>query len=150
MGIVVEKLLSADARSNVVVDCVSLVDREVASKSGLTGIMIKGGYKTFKAIKPSIVKDAVEILLDYFVPVMDGHYEEYLKADPGKSTPFASWAKERDMRLADDMLKITDEMMNRSSKTVIKKIYSGMRTIAQKNVALAVPGIAGIIVKHVD
>ena len=64
MGVLKDTLLQTDNRPVVIQDCADLVDREVARKKGVTGMMIKGGYKAFKAIKPSIVTDAVDILLD--------------------------------------------------------------------------------------
>ena len=149
MGTVKDKLLESDIRPKVVVDCVYLVDGQVASKKGVTGMMIKGGYKAFKATKPTIVSDAVEILLDDFVEVLDGHWDEYLSSHPDRSTPFDMWAGSRDLRVADDMLTVTDAIMNRSQKTALRKIYNGLRSVAQKNVAQAVPEVARLIVKYV-
>ncbi len=148
MGAVKDKLLEDGIRPAVVKDCASLVDGQVASKKGVTGMMIKGGYKAFKAIKPSIVVDAVEILLDDFVVVLDGHYTEYKDLYPDGSPSFDTWATTNDKRVADDMLKVTDDLMDRSKKTAIKKIYKGMRNVAQKNVTVAVPDVARLIVKY--
>lgn len=149
MGRLKDKLLENGSRGGVVQDCVSLVDNQVNSKSGVTGMMIKGGYKAFKAIKPTIVKDAVEILLDDFALVLDKHYDEYLTEQPDKAKDFESWAVARDRKIADDMLGITDGMMERSNKKAISKIYKGMRKVAEKNVAEAVPDMARLILKHV-
>lgn len=149
MGMLKDKLLENGARDSVVVDCVHLVDHQVASKSGVTGLMIKGGYKAFKAIKPTIVKDAVNILLEDFVVVLDRHYDEYRSEEADKSKSFEIWAVGRDRKIADDMLGITDGMMERSNKKAIRKIYQGMRKVAEKNVAEAVPDMAHLIVKHV-
>ena len=149
MGLLKDKLLENGSRTVVVQDCVVLVDKQVAAKKGVTGMMIKGGYKAFKAIKPTIVKEAVEILLDEFVVVLDHHYDAYLAEDAAQSTSFESWATSRDHKIADDMLGITDGMMERSNKKAIKKIYQGMRKVAEKNVAEAVPDMARLIVKHV-
>ena len=52
------------------------------------------------------------------------------------------------MQLADDLLGVTDALMNRSRKRALVKIYRGLRGVAQKQVAIAVPGIARIVVKH--
>ncbi|MCP4599927.1 MAG: hypothetical protein GY847_05205 [Proteobacteria bacterium] len=150
MGVVKNKLLESNVRPDVVADCVKLVDAEVASKKGVTGFMIKGGYKAFKALKPSIVKEAVEHLLDDFVTVLDHCYDEYCEASPDKSVLFEKWADKNDTRIADDMLGVTDSIMEQSNKTALKKIYNGMRGVAQRNVAQAVPGVARLIVKYVD
>ncbi len=148
MGILKEKFSPPEQRPLLIADCVKLVDSEVAAKSGVTGLMIKGGYKAFTTIMPRMVENAVDVLLDEFVVVLDRHYDTYLKAIPDKKTPFEAWAKNRDVTIADDLLKITDEIMNRSNKTAIKKIYSGMRKVAQKNVAEAVPGIGRLVMKN--
>jgi len=149
MGIVKETLLKEETRPKVVEDCVRLVDAEVAAKRGVTGFMIKGGYKTFKAIKPRIVRDAVELLLDDFVGIIDGHHEQYLAEHADRSPGFDSWAKRRDERIAEDLLGVTDRMMERSKKTAIKKIYSGLRGAAKRNVAEAVPAVGRLVIKHV-
>jgi hypothetical protein len=148
MGILKDKLSQPEMRPRLIADCVTLVDQEVASKSGVTGFMIKGGYKAFTTIMPRMVENAVDVLLDEFLVVLDRHYDTYSKAVPDKKTPFESWAKARDVTIAEDLLKITDEIMNRSSKTAIKKIYSGMRKVAQRNVADAVPGIGRLVTKN--
>ena len=149
MGIVKETLLKEDARPKVVEDCVKLVDAEVAAKKGVTGFMVKGGYKAFKAIKPRIVRDAVEILLDDFTGIIDEHYDEYLGEHEDKAVGFDSWAKRRDSRIAEDLLGVTDGMMERSKKTAIKKIYKGLRSTAKRNVAEAVPAVGRLVIKHV-
>lgn len=148
MGILKDKLSQPERRPQIIADCVRLVDGEVASKSGVTGLMIKAGYKAFTTIMPRMVENAVDVLLDEFVVVLDRHYDAYLNAEPEKKTPFDSWAKKRDTVIADDLLKITDEIMNRSNKNAIKKIYSGMRKVAQRNVADAVPAIGRLVLKY--
>ncbi len=147
MGVVAERLLDPGKRPEVIKDCAALVDSEVASKKGVTGMMIKGGYKAFKTLKPRIVPEAVEHLIDDFVPILDAYYEEFKAQD--SPTDFAEWAKQRDEIIADDMLKVTDGKIERSDKGALKKIYKGLRNIAKNQVASAVPGVAAIVVKYV-
>jgi hypothetical protein len=149
MGILKDKLAVAEQRPQIISDCAKLVDAEVAAKTGVTGLMVKGGYRAFKAIKPTIVDNAVDHLLDDFAVVLDKHYETYLAADPGKRVPFDAWAKNRDAAIADDLLKVTDGIMDRSNKAAIRKIYQGLRKTAQRNVAEAVPAIGRLAMKHV-
>jgi hypothetical protein len=149
MGIVKEKLLEETNRPKVVDDCARLVDGEVAAKRGVTGFMIKGGYKAFKALKPRIVHDAVEHLLDDFTGIIDDHYEEYLGQHEEQTVGFDAWAKRRDERIAEDLLGVTDRMMERSTKTAIKKIYKGLRGVAKRNVCDAVPAVGRLVIKHV-
>lgn len=150
MGAVKDKLLDTEVRPNVIADCVRVVDGEVASKKGMTGLVIKGGYKAFKALKPGIVEEAVTHLLDDFVAIVDKHYDEYLADEPERSAGFDTWVSRRNMRVADDMLGVTDRVMDRTRFTALKKIYQGLRNIAQKNVAEAVPAIGRLVVKYVS
>ena len=145
MGALKDKLLEETVRPSVVTDCATLVDNEVAAKSGISGAIIKTGYKAFKALKPNIVKEAVNHLLDDFTVVLDRYYEEFTAAG---ASSFESWVRPKDAKLADDLLKVTDDMISRSSKTALKKIYNGMRKVAAKNVQQAVPATARLVEKY--
>lgn len=148
MGILKENILNNSNRPSVIKDCAQVVDAEVASKKGMTGMLIKGGYKTFKAIKPTIVENAVDVLLDDFAQKLDEQYEAYLKAVPDQSQPFDMWATARDKEIANNLLGVTDNMINKSNKNAIKKIYKGLRGIAEKNVAVAVPAVGKLVMKY--
>jgi hypothetical protein len=145
MGVLKDRLLEKDTRPKVVNDCVVLVDNEVASKKGITGMMVKTGYKAFKALKPTIVKEAVEHLLDDFVAVMDGHYHQFTES--GEPT-FESWAVPKDQRIANDLLGVTDAIIDRSDKRALQKIYRGLRKIAERNVAQAVPAVSRLVDRY--
>lgn len=148
MGVLKDRLLDGQARPKLISDCIKLVDAEVDSKKGVIGLMIKGGYKAFKAVMPNIVEQAVDHLLDDFVGVLDTLHDEYLKQDKDLGLSFDIWMSNQKNRVADALLGVTDSIMERSTKVALKKIYSGLRSIAQKNVAEAVPGIGSIIRKH--
>jgi hypothetical protein len=145
MGALKDKLLEAEIRPKLVVDCVQLVDNEVASKKGISGMMIKTGYKAFKAIKPNIVKDAVKYLLDDFVKALDVRYDQYTESD---ETSFEGWAVPRDKEIANDLLGITDAIIAKSQKKALAKIYHGLRKVAERNVAQAVPAIGRLVDKY--
>ena len=61
-------------RAQVVSDCSQLVDDEVKRKSGLSGLAIKGAYALVKAIKPGIIRESIEHLLDGFVAQLEPFY----------------------------------------------------------------------------
>ena len=61
-----EILTVPGTRPKVVVDCVALVQEEVDSKGGLTGLAIKGAYAVVKAVKPGFVAEALDDMLDDF------------------------------------------------------------------------------------
>jgi len=150
MGILKDKMLEPAKRPEIIKDCSRLVDSEVAAKRGVVGLMVKGGYKAFKAIKSGIVESAVDHLLDDFTVVLDKHYDKYLEDEPSKVTSFERWSKKRDAVMADDLLSVTDNMMERSKKKALKKIYHGLRKVAQRNVAEAIPGVGRLVMKRMD
>ena len=145
MGALKEKLLEPDLRPRLIADCATLVDNEVASKKGIGGMLIKTGYKAFNALKPGIVKDAVDYLLDDFVDKLDGQYDKFQES--GESS-FEGWAVPRNNEIADDLLGVTDAIIERSRKGALKKIYNGMRKVAERNVAQAVPAVGRLIDKY--
>ena len=150
MGVLREKIADPGVREVVIKDCVNVVDGEVAAKKGVTGMMIKGGYRAFKTIKPGIVEEAVRHLLDDFSDVLDKKYEAYCQDEPDRDQTFEQWASRRDTQIADDLLGITDDIMNRTSKIALQKIYKGLRGVAQKNVSVAVPAVARLVMKHAE
>src|SRR5262245_32246922 len=80
VGMLKDILLADDKRPQTLGDCVQLVESEVASKSGLTGIAVKGAFAVVKAVKPGFVREAVDHLLDEFVQQLEPFYAEWQKA----------------------------------------------------------------------
>ena len=60
----------------VVDDAVRILDEEVASRSGFSGMAVKAGYKTVKALKPGMVQAALGMLLPELAPVIEPHWEK--------------------------------------------------------------------------
>ena len=148
MGKVAEILLDGQMRNQVAGDCVALIDSEVASKKGATGLVIKAGYRSFRALKPGIVEAAVEHLLPRFARIMDRYYEDFTAL--GASGGFADWIAAKADPVAEDLLAITDEVVANSEIKSIKPIYSGLRKMGKNNVAAAVPAMGRLITKYAE
>ena len=67
----VEALSDASKKDALVSDVVKLVDEEVASKGGLSGIALKAGYAAVKGVKPGFVQSVVQKLLPDFASKLD-------------------------------------------------------------------------------
>ena len=81
MADLTERLAESD-RSAVIRDSVRLIDEEVARKSGITGLALKGGYKVVKKLKSGrMIEKAVDHLLDDFTGALDSMYQEYCEDD---------------------------------------------------------------------
>jgi hypothetical protein len=138
-----ELLLAGERRPSVVADCVTLVDSEVAAKGGLGGIAIKGAYAVVKAVKPGIIKEAVDRMLDEFVAQLEPFYVE---APAG----FAAHLEKNRQRVADALLGVTDARAGRTGNGTIKKAYDKLRPTAAKHVEAAVPGVGRVVAKYIQ
>lgn len=145
MGILADTLLTEEARPNVVRDCSDVIEAEVASKSGVTGLMIKAAFKTIKAFKRSIVPESVNALLDDFVEVLEPYYAEFRAAG---GTDVKQFVTKNDDRIADAMLGITDGRAQRSSHKTLVKAYTKLRPKGKEQVIAAMPRIGGMLQKH--
>ena len=78
-----EALLSPGKKAAVVADCCSLIDEEVAAKSGISGFAVKAGYGAVKGIKPGFIAHVVDHLLKEFAEALDPIWSEGVaKGDP--------------------------------------------------------------------
>lgn len=138
-------VLTSDGKRDVVVeDCLTLIDQEVADKSGLSGMAIKAGYGAVKGIRPGFVKQVVTDLLPRFAGAVDPVFQEAKAKGVPVSSHFASNAA----RVADALLAITDERAKRTNSGVVKATYERLRGTAKKNVEAAVPRLGKLVEKH--
>lgn len=127
----------------IVADCCSLVDQEVADKSGFSGLAIKAGYGAVKSIKPGFIAEVVDKLLPEFCAQLDPIWEEGKKN--GNPVTFFGANKSR---VADALLSITDAKAKHAKSSVVRGTYDKLRGSAKKNVEEAVPRLALLLQKH--
>jgi hypothetical protein len=140
--VLAEKLTAPEIRREVVQACVNLVDSEVASKSGLSGMAIKAGYKVVKALKPGMIPGAVDTLLPEFAAAMQPLYDESTKGAADEKAAFTTYLLEHPDATADALLEVTDARAQRAQNKTVKKTYDRLRGTARDNVRAAVPGLA--------
>ena len=139
-----ERLGQDPQRKAVVADACEVLDQEVADKSGLGGIAIKGAYSVVKGIKPGFVPEVVNGLLDDFLAALDPIYQEALARN---ETPGRHLATNGD-RVADALLAITDARAARSSHAMLRKTYEKLRPTAKKHVSSAAPRLGQLLDRH--
>jgi hypothetical protein len=140
-------LLKGDKRADLVRDCATLVNEEVASKSGLSGLAVKGAFGLVKRVKPALIEEVVDKLLGEFVDKLDPLYADY-KKNAGSQSLAAYWVSRSD-DVAKALLSITDERAAKTDNSVLKGAYGKLRPSGVKHVQAAVPGIARVITKYV-
>ncbi len=138
MATLVEKLTAQDVRPQVVEACCQLVETEVGSKRGLSGVAIKTGYKVVKALKPGMIRSAVNTLLPEFAGAMQPLYD---KAGEDKDA-FTQYLEANPTETADLLLQVTDAKADNANNKTVKKTYGRLRGSAKDNVAAAVPNLA--------
>ncbi len=135
-------LIEDPARKGRVVDaCVRAVDEEVHAKGGLSGMALKAGYAAFQKVRPGMTRAAVVRLLPDMVPVLDRHWIE------GGANPESHFLHHKG-RIADDLLKVTDAVADRSRHAVLVKLYRSLRGAAHEHVAHGVPRLARLLRDH--
>jgi hypothetical protein len=140
-----ELLGTPPKRPQVVDDCCQVLDAEVADKSGLTGVAIKGAYGVVKGIKPGFVREVVDGLLDDFLRALDPLYQEAVKL----GVPAGSHLVTHKDRMAEALLAVTDSRAQRAERMMIKKAYDKLRPVAKKQVEAAAPRLCQLLDRHV-
>jgi hypothetical protein len=141
-----EILLVPGNRPKVIADCVQLINEEVDSKGGLTGLAVKGAFALVKAVKPGFVNEAVDHMLDDFV----GRLEPFYVEAQSKNEPVGPLMNAKAPQVADALLAISDERAQRSKNQNLKKAYDKLRPTGKKHVEQAVPRIGRLIQKYVS
>jgi hypothetical protein len=139
-----EQFGTGDRRAALVDDAVKVLDQEVADKSGLTGIAIKGAYKLVQGMRPGFVRHVVDALLDDFVAALEPIYAEAAE----KKRPAGAYLLEQRDRVADALLSVTDKRAQTAQSAGIKSAYSKLRPMAKKQVDGAAPRLATLIERH--
>src|SRR5947209_8873502 len=119
MPTLTEILLVPGNRPKVVADCVQLIEEEVSSKGGLTGLAVKGAYALVKAVKPGFVSEAVDNMLDDFVKRLEPFYA----AAQSNNEPIGPALNARASEVAESLLAISDERAQRAKNNGLKKAY---------------------------
>ena len=132
MKSLVDVVKESAGRAAVVADIVNLIDAEVNSRGGLTGMAIKGGYAVVKKLQGGKMIPAV----------VDG----MLGANPGSG--FGGFLVKNQKRAIDALLAVTDGRARRTSHAILKSTYDKLRPMAEKQVAEALPGVGRVVDKH--
>lgn len=146
MSTLKEILCAPGNRANVIRDVEALIDAEVASKSGISGLAIKAAYKTIKAVKPGVISEAVDSLLDRFVERLEPFHAEWIGAN--RTPGFDAFLSSRATPVANALLGVTDDRARTTTHTTFKKTYEMVRPHGEKMVVAAVPGLGRLIARY--
>jgi len=137
-------LLVPGNRPKVITDCTTLIQEEVDSKGGLSGLAIKAAFAVVKAVKPGFISEAVDHMLDDFVKRLEPFWADA----QAKNEPIGPLMNGRAPQVADALLAISDERAQRSTNPTLKKAYEKLRPTGKKHVEQAVPRIGRLVQKY--
>jgi len=137
-------LLVPGNRPKVITDCTTLIQEEVDSKGGLSGLAIKAAFAVVKAVKPGFISEAVDHMLDDFVKRLEPFWADA----QAKNEPVGALVNARSGEVADALLTISDERAARAKNQGVKKAYEKLRPTGKKHVEQAVPRVGRLIQKY--
>ncbi|MCC5639175.1 hypothetical protein LC593_25785 [Nostoc sp. CHAB 5844] len=138
-----DKLLNSDKRAMVVDDCCKLLETQLTSKSGLSGIALKTAYAALKGVKPGYIAYAVEQLLPECFTALDPVWNEGVQ----QGDPVAHLVTNKS-RTADALLSVTDARVKKVTRPIVRGTYEKLRGSAKQHVEEAVPDFAQVINKY--
>jgi hypothetical protein len=143
-----EILLVAGTRSRVIEDCVVVLEREVDRKRGVSGMVIKTGFKVIKKLdRGRLLYNAVDMLLDDFTASMNPFYQDFVEHQD-KHTSFPAFVARRENEVANALLSVTDRRRQRATNKVLIKTYDKLRGVAVANVKEGLPELSKLIEKY--
>lgn len=135
-----EGLLNPTKKALVVEDCCNMIEAQIASKSGISGIALKTAFAALKGIKPGYIPNVVEQLLPQCLEALDPIWNDGIqKGDP------VEYVVENRSRTADALLSITDARVKESKRQIVRGTYDKFRGSAKQHVEEAVPDFAKVI-----
>jgi hypothetical protein len=138
-----DELLNSHNQALIVKDCCDMIDSQLASKSGMSGIALKAAFGALKGIKPGYVPDVIESLLPTCFNALDPIWSEGVQqGEPVK------YLTENSSRTADALLNVTDERVKHTKRQIVRGTYDKFRNSAKKHVEDAIPDLATIIGKY--
>jgi hypothetical protein len=133
-------------RRRIVDDGVRLIEDEVRSKKGLSGLAVKAGFKVIKAFKPNILPMAMNELLDDFAIQIDPFYDRF---EASGGSDLGVYFSQNSGELANALLSITDARANKSPHATLRKAYGRLRPQAVGHVSDALPRVGQMVQRHV-
>ena len=140
-----EILLAPDTQLQVIADCFTLIEQEVAELSGISGAAVKLAYKTINTFKPGHIRFMIESLLPELVTRLEPYWADFRTSGSGE---FGDYLAKRGDDVSQSLLSVTDARAAASGRPVVIKAYGSVRNSAAKHVQTALPRVGDLVLKH--
>ena len=142
-----EILLAPDTQARVVDDCLTLIQHEVAGKSGVSGTAVKLAYKTVKSFASGYLHATVEKLLPGMVDELEPYWADFTASG---SSAFGDFLVKHGDEVSEALLSVTDARAEKSRRPTILKAYGAVRGGAAKHVTAALPNVGSLVQKYAE
>ncbi len=133
----------------VLKDSARVLDEEVAKKSGISGLAIKGAFKLLKSVKQGkALRKVLEALMPEFINKLDPYFQRY--QTEGKGKRWSQFISPYYETLSDDFLAVTDAKARESDNAQVRKTYEKLRPKARKEVVASMPSLARMMEKYIQ
>jgi hypothetical protein len=140
-----EILLAPDVRPQVIADSMTLIDAELADKSGISGNAIKLAYKTLTSFASGYVRETLEKMLPEIATKLQPYWADFAASG---GSEFGDYLAKRSDEVAESLLSITDAMAEGSAKPVVVKAYRTVRGSAARHIQAALPRVGDLVLKY--
>ena len=138
-------LLAPDTRPKVIADCFTLIEQELADKSGISGTAVKLAYKTVNAFMPGHVRNMVEKLLPDMVDKLAPYWDDFSTSG---GSEFGDYLAKHGEEVAKELLSVTDARAAASGRPTIIRAYGTVRGGAAKHVEAALPRFGNLVLTY--
>ncbi|MEH2306506.1 DUF6918 family protein [Nostoc sp.] len=135
-----EGLLNPTKKAMVVDECCNMIEVQLASKSGMSGIALKTAFAALKGVKPGYIPYVVEQILPQCLTALDPIWSEGVQ----KGDPIGYLSANRS-HTADALLGVTDARVKNAKRQIVRGTYEKLRGSAKKHVEEAIPDLAKVI-----
>jgi len=135
-----DELLNPNKKAKVIDECCNLIDRQLASKSGISGIGLKTAFAAIKGVKPGYIPYVVEMILPQCLTALEPLWNEGVD----KGDPVEHLINNRS-GTADALLSVTDARLKDVKRQIVRGTYGKLRGTAKQHVEQAVPDLARVI-----
>lgn len=132
---------------SVVADGLRVLDEEIAKRSGIGGLAIKGAYKVVKNVQGGrTLRKAVQILMPEFVDKLDPYYASY--REEGKGKTWSEYLRPHYDTIADELLAVTDRRIRETDNRGVRGAYDKLRPKARKEVVTSLPALCRMMERY--
>ena len=145
MAALEEILLTPENKPHVIDDCLTRIDQEVKSKSGISGTAVKLAYKTANAFASGYLRGMVELLAPDMIIELEPFWADFAASGAGD---FGDYLVKHGDEVSEALLSVTDRRAETSTRPTILKAYKTVRGGASKHVIAALPALGALVQKY--